>query len=256
MRFEHQPQIYKAFLEILHAYHNKQLTIQDVYSQVAKLFKDNPDLLEEFKQFLPDPAINKQTRETPSTTTESQIASVESINTNASGNSAVTTKQLHSGSNTRRTARNTNEAPSRRTRGGRSEDRRTDGSVGTFEEHCYIFRIKNSLGPKRYLDFLKCLTLFNQEVITKYELVLLVRDLLRGEYELFNWFREFVGLEEEGFIFTLILSITQNTHKTHIQNILNTHTHTHTHTHSLTHLLFLSFSFDLKICQKMRHNSV
>lgn len=38
MRFALQPQIYKAFLEILHTYHKEQHTIKDVYEQVAQLF--------------------------------------------------------------------------------------------------------------------------------------------------------------------------------------------------------------------------
>jgi paired amphipathic helix protein Sin3a len=220
MRFEHQPQIYRSFLEILHTYHNKQLTIQDVYTKVANLFKDNLDLLEEFKQFLPDPAINKQPRDSQTSTSvgvdqTSTAAVAAAAECTSTSTATAASKQIHGG--TRRTARSTTEAPSRRTRGGRSDDRRSEGSVGTFEEHCYFFRIKNFLGPKRYNDFLKCLNLFNQEVITKHELVLLVRDLLRGEYELFNWFREFVGLEEEGPSLTF-LNIRQHHHHLHNNN--------------------------------------
>ncbi len=84
MRFLHQPQIYKNFLEILHTFHREQHTIKDVYEQVAYLFQvqrsthfklsrcppeekerilahplslyyqDHPDLLEEFSEFLPE----------------------------------------------------------------------------------------------------------------------------------------------------------------------------------------------------------
>lgn len=39
LRFASQPQIYKAFLEILHTYHKEQHTIKDVYAQVATLFQ-------------------------------------------------------------------------------------------------------------------------------------------------------------------------------------------------------------------------
>src|SRR5262249_17796903 len=55
MRFALHPHIYKAFLEILHNYHKEQHTIKDVYEQVANLFQNHQDLLEEFTQFLPDP---------------------------------------------------------------------------------------------------------------------------------------------------------------------------------------------------------
>uniref|UniRef100_A0A8P4GHT2 SIN3 transcription regulator family member Ab n=1 Tax=Dicentrarchus labrax TaxID=13489 RepID=A0A8P4GHT2_DICLA len=66
-RFQGQPDIYKAFLEILHTYQKEQrnakeaggnytpaLTEQEVYTQVARLFKNQEDLLSEFGQFLPD----------------------------------------------------------------------------------------------------------------------------------------------------------------------------------------------------------
>lgn len=53
-RFANQPEIYNSFLEILQTYHREQLRINEVYVQVTQLFKDAPDLLDDFKQFLPD----------------------------------------------------------------------------------------------------------------------------------------------------------------------------------------------------------
>lgn len=66
-RFQHHPDIYKAFLEILHTYQKEQRIIKEggtpsgsplseseVYSQVSKLFQNQEDLLSEFGQFLPD----------------------------------------------------------------------------------------------------------------------------------------------------------------------------------------------------------
>jgi len=55
-RFSQQPEIYKNFLEILQTYQRESKPIQDVYSQVTQLFSSAPDLLEDFKQFLPEPA--------------------------------------------------------------------------------------------------------------------------------------------------------------------------------------------------------
>lgn len=73
-RFQGQPEKYKRFLEILHTYQKEQrtlketsqsqgiggkhLTEQEVYSQVAKLFEHQSDLLAEFGQFLPDASNN------------------------------------------------------------------------------------------------------------------------------------------------------------------------------------------------------
>ncbi|CAG8538127.1 9245_t:CDS:10 [Acaulospora colombiana] len=57
-RFSTEPDTYKEFLEILQTYQKDQRPIQEVYSQVQKLFKSAPDLLDQFKQFLPDTSGN------------------------------------------------------------------------------------------------------------------------------------------------------------------------------------------------------
>ena len=61
-RFEHQPETYKAFLEVLHTYQREQKGIQEVLRRVAELFKDHADLLREFTYFLPDAAIEPAQR--------------------------------------------------------------------------------------------------------------------------------------------------------------------------------------------------
>ncbi|KFZ12049.1 hypothetical protein V501_04409 [Pseudogymnoascus sp. VKM F-4519 (FW-2642)] len=55
-RFQDKPEIYKQFLEILQTYQRESKPIQDVYAQVTTLFGTAPDLLEDFKQFLPESA--------------------------------------------------------------------------------------------------------------------------------------------------------------------------------------------------------
>lgn len=55
-RFASQPDIYKQFLEILQTYQRESKPIQEVYAQVTRLFDSAPDLLEDFKQFLPESA--------------------------------------------------------------------------------------------------------------------------------------------------------------------------------------------------------
>ena len=53
-RFQNDTQVYKDFLDILHTYQKEQRDIEVVYKQVAQLFRDQQDLLEEFAQFLPE----------------------------------------------------------------------------------------------------------------------------------------------------------------------------------------------------------
>jgi paired amphipathic helix protein Sin3a len=57
-RFAHQPDTYKQFLEILQTYQRESRPIGDVYTQVTRLFESAPDLLEDFKQFLPESAAH------------------------------------------------------------------------------------------------------------------------------------------------------------------------------------------------------
>ncbi|KAH9835880.1 uncharacterized protein C8Q71DRAFT_797373 [Rhodofomes roseus] len=56
VRYEDDSETYKQFLEILHAYQKEQKHLQDsqVYAQVQMLFKDAPDLMQEFRDFLPE----------------------------------------------------------------------------------------------------------------------------------------------------------------------------------------------------------
>ncbi|KAM5451830.1 Transcriptional regulatory protein sin3 [Microsporum audouinii] len=65
-RFSDSPEIYKQFLEILQTYQRESKPIQDVYTQVTHLFGAAPDLLEDFKQFLPESAAQAKAQATTS----------------------------------------------------------------------------------------------------------------------------------------------------------------------------------------------
>ncbi|KAI0078868.1 hypothetical protein K474DRAFT_1770646, partial [Panus rudis PR-1116 ss-1] len=56
VRFAGEPETYKQFLEILQTYQKEQRQLHDsqVFAQVSVLFKDAPDLMQEFKAFLPE----------------------------------------------------------------------------------------------------------------------------------------------------------------------------------------------------------
>ncbi|KAE9590399.1 putative transcription regulator Others family [Lupinus albus] len=53
-RFQNDELVYKSFLDILNMYRKEHKDIGEVYSEVATLFKDHRDLLDEFTRFLPD----------------------------------------------------------------------------------------------------------------------------------------------------------------------------------------------------------
>ena len=70
-RFSSQPEIYKTFLEILQTYQREQLRITEVYEQVTQLFQEAPDLLDDFRQFLPD--MSQQQRSVEMTPTDNNV---------------------------------------------------------------------------------------------------------------------------------------------------------------------------------------
>nr|XP_043634301.1 paired amphipathic helix protein Sin3-like 2 isoform X2 [Erigeron canadensis] len=53
-RFQNDDRVYKSFLDILNMYRKEHKGISEVYQEVASLFDDHPDLLDEFTRFLPD----------------------------------------------------------------------------------------------------------------------------------------------------------------------------------------------------------
>ncbi|KAF3625274.1 Paired amphipathic helix protein Sin3-like 1 [Capsicum annuum] len=53
-RFQNDDHVYKSFLDILNMYRKEHKGINEVYHEVAVLFNDHPDLLDEFTRFLPD----------------------------------------------------------------------------------------------------------------------------------------------------------------------------------------------------------
>ncbi|KAI3726063.1 hypothetical protein L1987_65860 [Smallanthus sonchifolius] len=53
-RFQNDDHVYKSFLDILNMYRKEHKGINDVYQEVAALFEDQPDLLDEFTKFMPD----------------------------------------------------------------------------------------------------------------------------------------------------------------------------------------------------------
>ncbi|XP_031274590.1 LOW QUALITY PROTEIN: paired amphipathic helix protein Sin3-like 2 [Pistacia vera] len=64
-RFQNDEHVYKSFLEILNMYRKEHKDIHEVYSEVAALFEDHTDLLEEFTRFLPDTSATSLTHQVP-----------------------------------------------------------------------------------------------------------------------------------------------------------------------------------------------
>lgn len=284
-RFQGQPEKYKRFLEILHAYQKEQrtlkeasqgsglgkhLTEQEVYSQVAKLFENQSDLLTEFGQFLPD-ATNHMSNQSvtgpgvPLLITDQQYQSIGKKPVSSkphhhrpggggvnvicpssgpgagSGNTGNSSgfisgdrdrdrdhnhHSLHSSNHghhhmserhiSNKTGHITN--PKRSPpypSSGHNRDmppaKKHKPSYGssslcrdfsiadaakyaTLNDYAFFDKLRKAVKSQDvYNNFLRCLVLFNQEIVSKYELVQLVTPFLGKFPELMRWFRDFLG---------------------------------------------------------------
>uniref|UniRef100_A0A8C4I3H8 Paired amphipathic helix protein Sin3a n=1 Tax=Dicentrarchus labrax TaxID=13489 RepID=A0A8C4I3H8_DICLA len=209
-RFQGQPDIYKAFLEILHTYQKEQrnakeaggnytpaLTEQEVYTQVARLFKNQEDLLSEFGQFLPDANSSMLLGKT----TPDRAESVRNDHGGTVKRPLLNNKQRLS----------QNGLPMRRPTGvgatlpvkkkpkimGKDHGMTEVSKHSTSTETMFFEKVKKALrSSEAYDNFLRCLHIFNQEVISRAELVQLVIPFLGKFPELFTWFKNFLGYRE------------------------------------------------------------
>jgi paired amphipathic helix protein Sin3a len=65
---------------------------------------------------------------------------------------------------------------------------------GTLNDYAFFDRVRQALkSPDVYDNFLRCLTLFNQEIVSKSELLTLVTPFLSKYPDLLRWFQDFLG---------------------------------------------------------------
>ncbi|KAK4299818.1 hypothetical protein Pmani_027930 [Petrolisthes manimaculis] len=71
------------------------------------------------------------------------------------------------------------------------------GKYATLAEYAFFDKVRKALRHEEtYHNFLRCITLYNEEIITRAELVQLVHPFLAKFPDLLKWFKEFVGYRE------------------------------------------------------------
>ncbi|KAB5525944.1 hypothetical protein PHYPO_G00146040 [Pangasianodon hypophthalmus] len=209
-RFQGQPDIYKAFLEILHTYQKEQrnakeaggnytpaLTEQEVYAQVARLFKNQEDLLSEFGQFLPDAnssvLLGKTSTEKPESVRmdPSGVLKRPQLNNKQRFNQNGCQIRRHSGPGATPPLKKKSKFM------GKEHPVAEGSKFGIGTESLFFEKVRKALrSSEAYDNFLRCLVIFNQEVISRAELVQLVLPFLGKFPELFTWFKNFLGYKE------------------------------------------------------------
>lgn len=217
-RFVSQPDIYKTFLEILQTYQREQLRIAEVYAQVTHLFREAPDLLDDFKEFLPDMTQPRQPEMVHSENVRlppfgkfdppTSLGNPPNIQ-----NALPVPKTLQAqGGRKKKSQDISQEAPTSNLRGGprKKKDALVSPSLvpatpepllpekpgALLEEISFFDKAKKHISNKQtYNEFLKVLNLFSQRIIDKDILVDRVEGFLSGNKELITWFKGFVKYE-------------------------------------------------------------
>ncbi|KAL0137999.1 hypothetical protein V8B55DRAFT_1533963 [Mucor lusitanicus] len=202
-RFSGDPEVYKQFLEILQTYQKDQKPIQEVYAHVQFLFNGAPDLLDEFKQFLPDitgqPASVLFDSISPSYYSGSKRSALD----NASNNSMLPPGKKKRVNNTQskknKLYKENGDVMSNSMRDPYSYPNSpfdpVRPSVSTEEIELFD-RIRKHIGNKpSYEEFLKTLNLYTQQILDLNTLVEQVGIFIGNNKELFDWFKSIVGYE-------------------------------------------------------------
>ncbi|KAI9244121.1 hypothetical protein BDA99DRAFT_529472 [Phascolomyces articulosus] len=189
-RFSGEPDTYKQFLEILQTYQKEQKPIQEVYGQVQTLFNGANDLLDEFKQFLPEASGAGAGDINVFFGGQGKRGSmmVPSLSTSGTRKKRMSTAGITKMSHVRGMETDDDLQPSRAT--------------VSAEEAEFFERVKKYIGNKAtYRAFLKLLNLFSQQILDQNLLVARVESFIGGNRELFDWFKTLVGYDtKEDFL--------------------------------------------------------
>ena len=213
--YQNQPEIYKSFLDILHKYQNEQkmlkegtafppgyrpLTEVEVYTLVTDLFKDQPQLLAEFSQFLPDAS---------GTAAESALARFRSDCAAGPVPSKPTStskpvRPSHQGRVQPPSAggRTTSQPPMKKAKMSAKE------ITGTFPDidkpagvDLSLFdKIRDELGEQDYTDLLRYIELYTKQVTSSSELLMMVEPFIMKMPELRARLLEFLRQRDDGAV--------------------------------------------------------
>uniref|UniRef100_A0A8D0CHK2 Paired amphipathic helix protein Sin3b n=1 Tax=Scleropages formosus TaxID=113540 RepID=A0A8D0CHK2_SCLFO len=183
-RFLDHPEIYRSFLEILHTYQKEQLEVKEsrgragggmtedeVFSKVASLFKGQEDLLAEFGQFLPDAKRSLVSSSTFHATLKDDTVVFLKIDISKRKKMKLSCSKDQSFA--------------------------AVGKHGVLREFTFFDKVRRLFKSQEvYENFLRCIALFNQEVVSGAELLQLVTPFLGKFPELYTQFKSFLGEKE------------------------------------------------------------
>uniref|UniRef100_A0A8C6Q9M1 Paired amphipathic helix protein Sin3b n=1 Tax=Nothobranchius furzeri TaxID=105023 RepID=A0A8C6Q9M1_NOTFU len=206
-RFLDHPEIYRSFLEILHTYQKEQLEVKEsrssrgssgmtedeVFSKVASLFKGQEDLLAEFGQFLPDAKrslVSLGHKIIKLITFVSQLKMI-------SCTKCFTYDHLKNSYYLFIYILIFFFQKKMRYSCTKDQSFASVGKHGVLREFSFFDKVRRLFKSQEvYENFLRCIALFNQEVVSGAELLQLVTPFLGKFPELYTQFKSFLGDKE------------------------------------------------------------
>ncbi|XP_068090261.1 paired amphipathic helix protein Sin3b [Hyperolius riggenbachi] len=199
-RFLDRPEIYRSFLEILHTYQKDQLnpkgcpfrgmSEEEVFTEVASLFRGQEDLLSEFGQFLPEAKRSLFTGNgTCDLSSARKLEYQRNLDQSRKRSRSLLLRPMSCPSKKKMKMR-------------KSKDHSVAsvGKYGTLQEFSFFNKVRRVLKSQEvYENFLRCIALFNQELVSGSELLQLVTPFLGKFPELFAQFKSFLGVKELSF---------------------------------------------------------
>ncbi|KAK0215615.1 histone deacetylase complex, SIN3 component [Armillaria fumosa] len=182
------PETYKQFLDILSRYHRKHDSIDEVSTQIARLFKDDPDLRTDFHIFMPESALvdeGKRKVDSGHLLPQKRKRRLVEKEPKPSSSSPHKVKKL-------KPSVSQEIPPAFKT------ERRHTLPPPPPDDSRFFDRVKQSLDSREsYNEFLKVINLFTQGIIDMGRLVKESRNFLAGDGELMRQFREILGWDEK-----------------------------------------------------------
>lgn len=167
---------------------------------MAKLFQNQEDLLAEFGQFLPDANGSSYPGYLNMLQGDSSLG-VRNDHSSTVKKPGMGNKNANKSSSSHRRPSSGQQPPAKKAKTGTLKDisLAEAGRYGTLNEFAFFDKVRRALRHQEvYENFLRCLVLFNQEVISRSELVQLVQTFLIKFPELYKWFKDFLGYKESG----------------------------------------------------------
>ncbi|KAI9469126.1 MAG: hypothetical protein EXX96DRAFT_492645 [Benjaminiella poitrasii] len=180
-RFVGQSETYRRFLSILQQYQKNEKPIQQIYNELQVLFEGLNDLLDEFKQFLPEPPKQRKKRVImPNNSNSSKVSQATPFNSYP-----LKTKHYHKAEILTSDVRSSphQQAP-----------------LTEKEEQEFFDKVKAHMGDESAYDaFMKVLNLFfvmnREKNMIEQQAVLMnrVKDFIGNDPSLFDWFKTLIG---------------------------------------------------------------